>query len=188
MATCRFRFVEPSRAGIRLASSSSWVRQTAVGSPRVGRCESPPREVGIELGSRRAESSDGGRGESRVEGRRPSRGPAPGRRRYAGRRSSRSSRGGWRWSAVVGPKRGAQSRVAIHAAQPKGLNGRLRLCRPVPTRRRLGPLLGVIAPLVAGERVSIGAAAALSAWPPALLELVAYLLSVLAVHFRHAAS
>ena len=36
--------------------------------------------------------------------------------------------GGWRWSAIVGPKRGGQSRLAVHAAQPNRLNGRLRLC------------------------------------------------------------
>ncbi len=38
------------------------------------------------------------------------------------------------------------------------------------------------------ERVSMGAAAALSAWPPALRELVAYLLSMLAVLLRRSAS
>ena len=36
--------------------------------------------------------------------------------------------------------------------------------------RCLGSLFAVVAPLVAGERVSVGAAAALSAWPPALRE------------------
>ncbi len=46
----------------------------------------------------------------------------------------------------------------------------------------------VTAPLEAGERVVMGAAAAFSAWPPALRESVAYLLSVLAVLLRHAAS
>jgi hypothetical protein len=34
----------------------------------------------------------------------------------------------------------------------------------------LGPLIAVVAPLAAGERVSVGAAAAFSAWPPALRE------------------
>ena len=41
--------------------------------------------------------------------------------------------------------------------------------------RYLGPLFAVVAPLVAGERVPVGAAAAFSAWPSALRELVAYL-------------
>jgi hypothetical protein len=36
--------------------------------------------------------------------------------------------------------------------------------------RRLGPLFAVVAPLGACERVSVGAATALSAWPPALRE------------------
>jgi len=115
------------------------------------------------------------------------------RRVFAGFRASgllevHASAGGWRWSAVVGPKRGAQSRVAVHAAQPNRLNGRLRLCRWVSTPRCLGPLRAVLAPLEAGERVSMGAAAAFSAWPPALRELVAYLSSVLACLFRQAAS
>jgi len=52
----------------------------------------------------------------------------------------------------------------------------------------LGPLVAVVAPLAAGERVEIVAAAALSAWPPTLRESVAYLLSVLAVLLRRAAS
>ena len=41
----------------------------------------------------------------------------------------------------------------------------------------LGPLPAVVAPLEAGERVVMGAAAAFSAWPPALRESVAYLSS-----------
>ena len=41
--------------------------------------------------------------------------------------------------------------------------------------RRLGPLFAVVAPLVARKLVESGAAAAFSAWPLALRELVAYL-------------
>ena len=38
------------------------------------------------------------------------------------------------------------------------------------SRHRRGPLRAVAAPLVAGKRVVVGAAAAFSAWPPALRE------------------
>ncbi len=95
---------------------------------------------------------------------------------------------GWRWQRVVEHKRGAPRRVVIHAAQPKGLNGWLRYHGRASKRRRLGPLFGFDAPLEAGKVVDMGAAAAFSAWPPALHESVAYLLSVLAVLLRHAAS
>ena len=97
---------------------------------------------------------------------------------------------GWCWSVVVGPKRGAQSRVAVRRGpaerllRPRFATWRL-VCLGV---RRLGPLPDAGAPLEAGERVIMGAAAAFSAWPPALRESVAYLLSVLAVLLRHAAS
>ena len=60
--------------------------------------------------------------------------------------------------------------------------------RRQPSRHRRGPLQVYVAPLEAIELVVMGAAAALSAWPPALRESMAYLMSVLAVHLRHAAS
>ena len=94
MAAKHFRYVEPTRAGIRLASSSSWVQQSVVGSPRVGRHEVPTRERAVGRRDRRAELSDGGRGVGRVERRRPSRGRAPGSCRFTGRRFARWSRGG----------------------------------------------------------------------------------------------
>ena len=77
--------------------------------------------------------------------------------------------------------------VAAHRVAWLFNAARLSECRQ-PSRHWRGPLRGFVAPLAAGERVVMGAAAAFSAWPPALLESVAYLLSVPAVLLRRAAS
>ena len=87
---------------------------------------------------------------------------------------------GWCWSVVVVQKRGARSRVAVQRG-PTELCSRPRVAeqRKLGSRHtRLGPLRVVVAPLAAGGRVSMGAAAVSRAWPPALLESVAYLSSV----------
>ena len=80
-----------------------------------------------------------------------------------------------------------RSEVAAHRVVWPFNAARLSECRQ-PSRHGRGPLRVLVAPLEAGEFVSMGAAAKLSAWPPALRESVAYLSLVLAVHFRHAAS
>ena len=85
---------------------------------------------------------------------------------------------GWCWRQRVS---GQRSRRTVkyrpfNAAQPRGRvaekSGAAKRCVGV---RRLGPLRVFVAPLAAGERVDMGAAAAFSAWPPTLRELVAYL-------------
>ena len=77
--------------------------------------------------------------------------------------------------------------VAAHRVVWPFYAARLSECRQ-PSRQRRGPLQMFVAPLEAGERVPMGAAAAFSAGPPTLLESVAYLLSVPAVLSRRAAS
>ena len=55
-----------------------------------------------------------------------------------------------------------RSEVAAHRIGWPFNAARLRYCRQ-PSRHRRGPLLGVVAPLAAGELVEMGAAAAFSA-------------------------
>ena len=60
-----------------------------------------------------------------------------------------------------------RSEVAAHRLVWPFYAARLLKCRQ-PSRHGRGPLQAFVAPLAAGELVEMGAAAAFSAWPPAL--------------------
>ena len=97
------------------------------------------------------------------------------------------------WLTLVGGRRAETRRTELRSrsARPNGAGFAAEIRRAAnecSCERRLGPLCGFDAPLAAGELGFMGAAAAFSAWPPALRESMAYLMSVLAVHLRHAAS